>query len=1440
MRIQRTWRQLAVLTGVFIFGSAALVISCKSRDGSKIPFSKDTPAIPEIEVKPVDEARVEELKIQFKKTLEKIQSDPSLIRNSFRGSLPTAATSRQKTFIVRLRPGSPFMLSGENPDTPVLAAGGVIKKRLDLISAVTAEFPAAEDENYLLAVQKFLTDSLHVLSVEPDFKVKAIATPNDPRFSELWGINASSSPSYNIKTVNAWNRSTGSPSVVVGVVDTGVDYNHQDLAANIWQNPGESGTDAQGRDKRTNRVDDDGNGFVDDFRGWDFSDGDNDPMDQNNHGTHVAGTIGAVGNNGIGITGVNWNIKIVPLRFLDSAGEGYISDAVAAIQYAVKLGLFATNHSWGGGGFSQSLSDAIKAANEAGQLFVAAAGNESSNNDVTPHYPSNYNHPNIIAVTAIDRDGKLAWFSNYGKTKVHLAAPGVAILSTIRNNGYTSYQGTSMATPHVTGAAALLKASDPSLTAAAIRVRLLSTVTKLSSLTDKTTTAGLLNVEAAIANANDTSPPNPPTGLAVTSRGLSTAKVSWSPSTDTNEGGSVSGYEIRFSSSPITTIANWNAARAITDVTYENTANNVIATINLGAGASGYLAVRSIDAAGNLSVLGSNVQVSLVPFSLVAGYPGDSKEGLPATSWVVENDSLRGNVFSDGVGRYPPNANRHLKLPPIPIYGYDNLIVRFWHRLDIENIFDSGSVTIESNLPNSERIVKTYAYKVGEWTQVELELSPHIWQFQKQPNVQSFTIGFRLASDSSIEADGWFIDDIQVIGQSSVLTVTGVPVNNSSKSTLNVSISQSTEQALIKVDEYAWSLSQESVTDCGAAERRNPISDPISVPISSLGTNILCISAPYKDYSAGLKRFYAWTKITSVPPVAAINGLPTGPSNQSSFVATVSGAGITEYSFTVVADDETLCDSSAFDNWRPVSQSFTVAVSREQKTIVCVKGRDAEGTLQTGYTKVLWTSDFTPPTALLTGNPPVSSVRSTSQITVGGEGVISYKHALGVAECGAYGPLAPISTKISLSLVPNGDGERRLCVKGVDAAGNEQVNPVVLSWVQDSVAQPIGFVGLPSAVSNARSLSVSVVASEPGQYKYYVGGSGCSSTALRAATPRSLTEIISDTLQGDGQYALCAVLIDSAGNEQTPPTTFTWTKDTTPPVAALSNTPPLKTSSMSISVVVGGTGVTSYEYTTTTGSSACDSSSYKRVNSVATPIAETFLNRGVQKLCVRGIDSVGNVQVTPTTFTWEIMTAPIITAGLLRVPISPNSRSSLSIGVTGPSGQNLVSYKYAFAPGLPANCARASSWSTPRRISLPITDNLGKYQGYRTLCVRGIDGNGFEQLMPTAATWFKIDGASYSPSSTLYGAVSITSKTSSSVSFTITRNNTSSQSVTTKICRLSLSSGAIDAASCKSQSLRFNSGVKSIQASQSGLSAGDHVMVVLTPSGRIEPLNFGL
>jgi hypothetical protein len=385
----------------------------------------------------------------------------------------------------------------------------------------------------------------HVEYVEPNYELRADVVPNDPRFPDLYGMRntgqTGGTAGADIKAPLAWDQFVGDPNIKIGVIDTGVDYNHPDLAANVWTNPGEI---------PGNGIDDEGNGYVDDVHGYDFANNDGDPFDDNGHGSHVSGTIAGVGNNNVGVVGVNWQAKIVGIKFLSAGGSGSTAGAIQSVNYAIAVGVRLTSNSWGGGGFSQALLDAINAAGAAGQLFIAAAGNSSANTDVLPHYPSSYATPYIVAVAATDHNDNLASFSNFGATTVDLAAPGVAILSTTPGNTYQSFSGTSMATPHVAGVAALAMGRFPNVPALQIKNLILTAADVKPQLAGKCLTGARLNAFMTIAEPDDT-PPGAIANLATSDPGSNTMRLSWTATGDDGATGRATRYEIRYSTSPI-------------------------------------------------------------------------------------------------------------------------------------------------------------------------------------------------------------------------------------------------------------------------------------------------------------------------------------------------------------------------------------------------------------------------------------------------------------------------------------------------------------------------------------------------------------------------------------------------------------------------------------------------------------------------------------------------------------------------------------------------------------------------------------------------------------------------------------------------------------------------------------------------------------------------
>jgi subtilisin family serine protease len=423
-----------------------------------------------------------------------------------------SAPARADEWIIRFENDAP---ASEKIDAlgSSLAASGIESWTLDSIGG--SQFGVLRAPGFSASqAAAWASKQAGVLYIEPNYVYSISETvsstfPDDPSMTDgtLWGLHNTGqfggTADADIDAPEAWDLTTGSADVVIGVIDTGVDLAHPELVDNLWTNPGETPGDG---------IDNDNNGFIDDVYGWNFVNDDNDPMDGHNHGTHVSGTIGGVGNDGNGMTGVSWDVSIMALKFLDDSGSGSTEDAIAAIDYAAMMkrdygvNVVATNNSWGGGGYSTALLDAIENAGREGILFVAAASNEGLDNDVYANYPSSYDSQYILSVAATDRNDQLADFSNYGVTTVDIGAPGVSIYSSISGGGYAWFEGTSMAAPHAAGVAALLAAHEPGATVGEIRQAIINSVDPIAALDGYTVTGGRLNAFGALLALGSTGP----------------------------------------------------------------------------------------------------------------------------------------------------------------------------------------------------------------------------------------------------------------------------------------------------------------------------------------------------------------------------------------------------------------------------------------------------------------------------------------------------------------------------------------------------------------------------------------------------------------------------------------------------------------------------------------------------------------------------------------------------------------------------------------------------------------------------------------------------------------------------------------------------------------------------------------------------------------------
>lgn len=1156
-------KSILIVASVCLSGAMTPLTGCKPR----VRTAKNAGNSRAPEVHPLSSQRDEsELRAVFNQVLARYKktSVKSLRNDASTKSLfaSLAAPRRQRTLNVRLRgPVAP----------PIRAAGGIVRKTMAVSNTLNVEFPEASDDTHLAAVMEFLRSDARIDLVEPDYVVRANVIPNDARFSELWGLQrASPDNPAGINAVDAWDRVTGSRDVVVGVIDTGIDCTHPDLSENCWVNQGESGPDAQGKDKRANGVDDDGNGYVDDWQGWNFIANSNQATDDNMHGTHVAGTIGASGNNTTGVTGINWRVSLVPLKFLAADGSGFVSDAIIALDYATRMGFFATNNSWGGGERSRLMEDAIARANEAGSLFIAAAGNFSNDNDKYPIYPANFVSPNLISVAAAHIDGTLAYFSNFGARTVTVAAPGVNILSTTPANTYNNLSGTSMAAPHVTGALALLKARYPGESGPAIKSRLLNSVASSAPVKGRVLTGGIINVAAALDTRPDTTPPPPPADIQVARRGSNAAALNWPVPADAGTFGGAKDYQIRISRNKILSQTEWDAATTVTFTTRMEGERYWADLTGLPVGFAGWVTLRARSWSGFVSDISAPVELRLLPMRVVDEYDGNSLANLPGeTPWTIEDDPARGpersKVFSDGPGPYPPNARRRLTLREIPLANVQHLAISWWSRAALETKWDTGNVLV-SYQGKSGTVWHTVDSVTGltDWQLRSVDVTHLAFRAVAQ-GADRVQVHFELSSDDTVEYEGWLIDDITVAVNDSLIKTTGIPVDVATSQPLAIDVVAPPGTL------YTTSFIEgnEPVrVDCADDEvwanpaPQTPAGEPTRVVQNTRPGKFLCVRAQVPGYRGFVHSWAAWQVQPAEINVVA-SGHPTGVSNLNSFSLLVN-AGSTG-----------------------VATAFSTALTRPMPA--------ADACSRPTLTWTSW---------MPTGRP----------VTIDVQAVLRANN-------------------------DNKDGDIVLCVRGRDSAGDIQQKPLQLTWTRDTRALPVTFSGLPPAVSNAKAINLTVTADEPGTVRYLVQpGRACDIPALLGSPRRPLSDRITQNLPAtDGPYTICGVLTDAIGNEQQTPATYTWQKDTVPPVAAFGKVPPKRTPLAVAEFTVRGSDLVDYQWVIPAGRSTCANATYSAFKPVASATSANAGSPGIKTICVRGRDAAGNIQTTPTSYQWTVI-----------------------------------------------------------------------------------------------------------------------------------------------------------------------------------------------------------
>jgi hypothetical protein len=584
---------------------------------------------------------------------------------------------------------------------------------------------------------------------------------------QLWGLHnegqTGGTPDADIDATEAWAVQTGkgqsANGPLIAIIDTGINFNHEALKGNIWINPGEI---------PGNGKDDDGNGVVDDVHGFNAASKSGNPLDDNDHGSHCAGTVAANGENSRGLFGVMHSANLMGVKFLTASGSGTLADAVDSLFYASRMGARITSNSWGGGGYNPALFDALKSSPA---MHIIAAGNESNNNDARPAYPASYDLPNVISVAASDHNDQLAGFSNWGAQTVDLAAPGVGILSSTAggSSAYKVFDGTSMATPHVSGAAGLIVSQYPDITNEELKARLFHSVDRREQFAGKLLTGGRLNVHSALED--DTNAPAAPSDFGVIAARAGGVTLGFTATGDDGHSGTATSYVLKMSSQPIVDgkpqpgQVSFDSLPAIpvrfpgaagTKETFE------IRTRLASSEQNVYFALKVVDNVGNTSSL--QTATGLVPAAQVAfedkvdGRPGNF---TPEREWAQVDAPGRGKVWTDSPrGKYRDDADSSLTSRVISLANLAGSRLIFDAKIDLETRYDNMfvEVAVPADSKNGQLQWKRAGTLNGtaDWATREVDLSAY--------DGKDVRVRFRLLADSSVGQDGVYLDNFLIAG----------------------------------------------------------------------------------------------------------------------------------------------------------------------------------------------------------------------------------------------------------------------------------------------------------------------------------------------------------------------------------------------------------------------------------------------------------------------------------------------------------------------------------------------------------------------------------------------------------------------------------------------------------------------------------------------------
>jgi hypothetical protein len=933
-----------------------------------------------------------------------------------------------------------------------------------------------------------------------------------------------------------------------------------------------------------------------------------------------------------------------------------------------------------------------------------------------------------------------------------------------------------MATPHVTGALALLKSAFPDESPAMLRTRLFRGVSPLppQNLAGRNIrTGGMINVQQSMLWVPDNTPPSAPSDIVVVDHDVSSAipasvsaTVTFKESGDDGYIGKAQRYVLRFSASAIADELSWaNALNLTVDKLEMGRPDGRVQAFvrGLPVNTAGWLVVRAYDDDNNESAISAQTRYQGFNLTSKTKYDGSTHVGSP-NSWTTENDPVRGSVYSDGVGYYAGSVRKRMTLREFKIpNGMQRLVLRYWTKFALEKNYDFGRVRLQAEGGFDTELESMTGYK--NWHERLIDLTA-IAMGQLARGKKTLTIHFELESDEFWSNDGWLIDDIEFLVNDSLVTVTNLPDPSSTASSFNITINGPSGSL------YSSKYFPESFGDCldaayDAADPQTPINSTVAInqSLAAFGIRSLCVKAKVTGITNLVFANYQWVYENAATMIQAI-GIPSGRSGLKNLELQVS----------------------------PTSGSQANAFSYAFGAVF---------------------------------------PHLTAEQYCAGDGAIP-----------SWSEYIPLAQRPVINLNPENRSETKvvaLCLRGRSSDGSYQISPVVYSWIGDFEGPSIQLANVPASINNLSSVKISLIESEDLSMckARLVSGAfrGCpvyDSDYIDCSRPPRSHRV---SLTADGNYTLCLYGLDNLGNLSPSPVFASWTRDATPPTVTLSGLPGASSAQASLNVGVSGDGATHFQWSLIPQSPDCSQAVYSQFVSIGSRIMAPIDGIGGKRLCVKGRDAVGNVQVVPTTYAWTQFPASAqVLAGL---PSSPTSVTSLRLKI---GGDNIVQYQYALLRSQNSNCltnVRYSAWlGVESEVTLPIAS---KTNGFMTLCVFGRTSANQVQASPSIYRWLRVPNTSVSSSQQVFMNITQVTKAKSSQTLSFNRigGNFPAERFSARFCSFKPVDGSL--VRCIDRSVVFGQGVGNVAVTFSGVSRGAWVAFVIPSSanrGIVEPVIF--